>query len=306
MNTVITMDGNHDKKQSSAILVEDGLISAVGDQESLEKLAPNARLDTSFENEVVVPGLIDPHIHMILGALIYSRPFIPPWDMPTPDGLVKAAENKVAFLERLAELNEEHANDDPLIVYGYHNLVHGDIYKSDLDKISSGRPIFVWHYSAHDFYLNSAALTWSEITAETANEVEGIDLDDEGELTGRIYEHAALYLFKSLASELLTPGNIAKGWNGFEKLLMQSGVTSIAELGYGLFGKNMEDLYYTLEYTKDDNYHLYLVPEHRAFYKKYGDESPQVILEMASEETERGDPVILPQVKFFTDVYEHS
>jgi predicted amidohydrolase YtcJ len=41
----------------------------------------------TFEDSVIVPGLIDPHVHVVLGALQYNLPITPPWPMATPHGM---------------------------------------------------------------------------------------------------------------------------------------------------------------------------------------------------------------------------
>ena len=301
---IVTMEP--DTPSTEAVVVQDGLIVDLGTTEQLQSKYPQAELDDAFQDQVIIPGLIDPHVHMLMGALIYSLPFAPPWDMETPAGMVKGLDDKAAFLERLKELEAEQKGDDPLIVYGYHNLVHGDLDKHDLDTVSESRPVLIWHYSGHDFYLNSAALEWADVDKSLLEEYEGIAVDDEGELTGRLIEDAPKHLFEKLSFELLSPSNVSQGFSGFEKMLLQAGVTSVAELGYGLFGKGLEDFYYWLEYTDDDAYDLYLVPEHRAFYKKYGAETPAKVLSLAEKSAGKGDPKVLPQIKFFADAAFYS
>ncbi len=302
--TIVTMDESVPKAQ--AVYVKNGNILDLGSEQVLQQRYPNAGIDRTFSDSTLIPGLIDPHVHMILGALIYSRPFVPPWDMETPNGLVKGLPSKQALIDRLKELDSELDEGEPLIAYGYHNLVQGDLRRQDLDSVSSSRPVLIWHYSGHDFYLNTHALEWAEVDASLHEKYEGIALDENGELTGRIFEDATEYLLVKLGLHLLTPSNIGKGFSGFEAMLAKAGVTSVAELGYGLFGKTLEDSYYLLEYTKSDPYHLYLVPEHRAFTKKYGDKAAQEVKSLASKTASRGDPQVLPQVKFFTDAAFYS
>ncbi len=301
---IITMDES--KPLAQAAVVQDGIIRFVGDLSSAKQSHPNAVIDETLAEHVIVPGFIDPHVHMILGAMIYSRPFVPPWDMPTPNGLAKGLPDKAALLDRLKQLDAELEDDEPLIAYGYHNLIQGDLNRHDLDQVSTTRPILIWHYSGHDFYLNSKALDWADVTLELEDEFEGIGIDDRGELSGRIYEDASMHLFTKLAPHVLTPGNIGDGFSGFENMLAEAGVTAVAELGYGLFNQTLEDSYYFLEYTKSDPYKLFLVPEHRAFSKKYGDDAAQEIVQLASEKADRGDPQVLRQVKFFTDAAFYS
>lgn len=303
-DTIITLDESLPEAQS--VYVIDGRIQQLGNAEELARLHPNAKLDDTFANRILIPGLIDPHIHMILGAMIYSRPFVPPWDMETPDGIVKGLPTKEALLARLKKLDQELDQGEPLIAYGYHNLVQGDLSRHDLDTVSTTRSILIWHYSGHDFYLNSNALEWADIESSLHRQYEGIVLDDSGELTGRIYEDATQFLFTKLSLHILTPSNIDKGFSGFESMLAKAGVTSVAELGYGLFNQTLEDSYYLLEYTKSDPYHLYLVPEHRAFRQKYGDDAAREVKALAEDIASNGDPQVLPQVKFFTDAAFYS
>ncbi|MFT6408083.1 MAG: putative amidohydrolase YtcJ [Arenicella sp.] len=301
---IVTMDPA--TPQAEAVYLLDGKINQLGSVDQLKIAHPGATIDTTFARQTLIPGLIDPHVHMILGAMIYSRPFVPPWDMETPSGLVKGLPSKTALLERLKELDRELEPGEPLIAYGYHNLVQGDLVREDLDGVSISRPIVVWHYSAHDFYLNTEALKWADIEASLHQKFEGIALDANGELTGRVYEDATQHLLTRLGLHILTPANIGKGFSGFEAMLAKAGVTSVAELGYGLFNQTLEDSYYFLEYTKSDPYHLYLVPEHRAFNKKYGDKAPQEVQSLAEDVADAGDPQVLRQVKFFTDAAFYS
>jgi predicted amidohydrolase YtcJ len=301
---IVTMDPS--TPQAQAVYVLDGKIQQVGSVEQLVTAHPSASKDATFAQQTLIPGLIDPHVHMILGAMIYSRPFVPPWDMETPNGVVKGLPSKQALLDRLKQLDQELDAGEPLIAYGYHNLIQGDLVRQDLDSVSTTRPILVWHYSAHDFYLNTAALEWANVEASLHQQYEGIGLDANGQLTGRIFEDATEFLLKKLSLHLLTPSNISKGFSGFERMLAKAGVTSVAELGYGLFNQTLEDAYYFLEYTKADPYHLYLVAEHRAFRKKYGEQAAQKIKSLASEIASSGDPQVLPQVKFFTDAAFYS
>jgi predicted amidohydrolase YtcJ len=233
--------------------------------------------------------------------MMYGLDWVPPWDMPHPDGLVEGLTTKAELLQRIAEHASRKTDDAPLILYGYHNLVQGDIDRQDLDEISDSRPIIIWHYSGHDFYMNSAALELFQITPYMHNQFEGVALDENGDLTGRVYEDAVAPLLPKLAPYLLNPQHIEKGFNGFEKLLIQGGVTTVAELGYGIFGREFENQVLDQHYTDDDPYDLYLVPEHRAFAQEFGEESAKVIADLAIE-----DPRILPQVKLFADAAFYS
>ena len=302
--TVITMEAG---EIAGAVAVEENRIVAVGSRADLEGQFAGAQVDESFIGKTIVPGLIDPHIHMALSSLQYATPLTPPWPMATPDGMVRGLPDRAAFFQRLAEIESDAPDGEPLIVYGFHNLVHGDLHKSDLDAVTEDRPLVIWHYSSHDFYLNSAALAWAGIDASWHDEFEGVDLDENGDLTGRIYEDAIGALMRSIGPILLAPDRLSRGLDGFSGLLRSGGVTTVADLGYGIFTLPLENANIAGNWRSPEHsgYRLYLVPEHRAFDAAFGDDRVTNVLGMVSGEISTPAPV-LPQVKFFTDAAYYS
>ncbi len=300
--TILTVDSK--RPMATAVLVDKGgEIVEVGDFAAMKKIYKGATVDARFAGKTITPGLIDPHIHMVLGSMMYGLDFIPPWDMETPKGTVKGLPDKASLMAKIAEF-EKAAPEGPLFLYGYHNLVQGDLTRKDLDKITTDRPLYIWHFSGHDFYLNSAAIAHAKLTPSLADKYHGVGLDENGELNGRIYEDAGLALFATIGPILLAPAHIEKGWSGYEKIFARSGVTTVAEMGYGLFGRGLEDVYIQAYYSEDDNYRLYLVPEHRAFTKEFGADSVDQMLAMSADKTRR--PRVLNQVKLFTDAAFYS
>ncbi|MEM7330086.1 MAG: amidohydrolase family protein [Pseudomonadota bacterium] len=303
-NAIVTMDA---ATAGDAIAVRDGRILAVSARDDLETRYQGATIDESFRDKIIIPGLIDPHVHMGLSSLQYATPLTPPWPMATPNGMVRGLPTRDAFFERLREIEADATGNDPLIIYGFHDLVHGDLVKSDLDAITTQRPLVIWHYSSHDFYLNSAALEWAGIEASLHEEFEGVDLDQNGELTGRIYEDAIPALMHKVGPILLAPDRLAAGLEGFSALLREGGVTTVADLGYGIFTLPLEDANIRSNWRSIDHagYRLYLVPEHRAFEAAFQEARVETVVKMVAGEIETPAPV-LPQVKFFTDAAFYS
>ena len=302
---IVTM--NEAQPSAQMVAVAEGRILAVGSRDDLTATYPRAEVDTTFTDKILVPGLIDPHIHMGLSSLQYATKLTPPWAMATPDGVVEGLSTREAFLERVAELVSDAPASEPLIIFGYHNLVHGDLVRADLDTITTELPLIIWHYSSHDFYLNETAIAWAGVTAELHEQFEGVDLGPDGEPTGRIYEDAIPYLMQKMGPYLLAPERLSEGMLGFSALLRSGGVTSVADLGYGIFGRALEDANIAGNWVSPEHsgYRLYLVPEHRAFSREFGDGAVQAVADMLAGELPTPAPV-LPQVKFFTDAAFYS
>ena len=261
--TVVTVDAAN--PTAEAVAIRDDIIIGVDSLANLERQFPKAQIDEKYGSAVIIPGLIDPHVHMTLGAMMYGLDWVPPWDMQHPNGVIEGLGNKTKLLQSIKSFSLQNSGDNPLILYGYHNLVQGDITKTDLDAISNTRPIILWHYSGHDFYMNSKALELFEITSDLHKTYEGVAVDAAGNLTGRIYEDAVAPLLPKLGPYLLNPKHIQKGFNGFESILTRGGVTTAAEMGYGIFGREFENQVLDAHYNHEAPYTLYLVPEHRAF-----------------------------------------
>lgn len=303
--TILTM--NTASEQAEAVAVRDGIILSVGGLSNLTDAYPGATQDDTFSDHVITPGLIDPHMHVLLGGLMYGQPFATPWPMATPGGATRGYPSRGAFLERLNEITKEAPEGDaPIFVYGYHNLIQGDLTRGDLDAITSERPLFVWHYSGHDFYLNSKALDFIGAAPELHNTYEGIGLDETGELNGRIYEDAIGILLEKIGPYLFDPQNIQRGLESYFTILREAGVTTTADLGYGIFGRPLENQIISANWDIErSNFRLYLVPEFRALAAEFGEDSPNAVAQMVSGEITTPAPV-LPRVKFFTDAAFYS
>ena len=274
---------------------------------SLSQIIPAPQSMTTFEDQIIVPGLIDPHMHVLLGSLQYSMPFATPWPMAGPDGMMPGYDTREAFLARLAEIvAAAPAGDKPIFIYGYHNLVQGDLVRADLDAITSDRPLFIWHYSTHDFYLNSKALDYAQVDASMHEQFEGVDLDENGELTGRIYEDALPFLFRNISQDVFNPLAIGRGANDYFSIMRRAGVTTTADLAYGAFGRPVEDGVIAATWSLEKSgFRLYMVPEYRAFDAEFGEEAPDMVAKMAAGDIATAAPV-LPRVKFFTDAAFYS
>ena len=303
--SIITMDEGLGEVEMVA--VAEGRVLAVGSAAELSGAYPAAMRDETFADKTLVPGLIDPHVHMGLSSLQYATKLTPPWEMATPDGVVEGLPDRAAFLGAVRDLVGAHKGDGPLVVFGYHNLVHGDLVRADLDAITTDIPLIIWHYSSHDFYLNENAIAWASVTADLHGQFEGIDLGADGEPTGRVYEDAIPYLFQKMGPILLAPDRMAEGLEGFSELLRSGGVTTVADLGYGIFGRALEDANIANNWVSPEKagYRLYLVPEHRAFTAEFSAGAPEAVSQMLGGEIATPAPV-LPQVKFFTDAAFYS
>lgn len=297
---VITMRGEGEIVE--AIAVKDGVIIDFGLFTEVLTLYPRAQVNDTFEDMVVLPGFIDPHMHVVLGGMLYGHPLAPPWPMAVSGGMIEGYPNRMLFLERVQEIvDEAPADASPVVVYGYHNLVQGDLHRNDLDRITEDRALIVIHYSAHDFYLNSVALGAIGATPELQKQFHGIEVSDDGELTGRIYEDAALMVLQKMGHVLMAEKVIDAGLDRYFRIVREAGISTTAELAYGIFGRGLENEVIRRNWNRSEpDFRLYLVPEFRAMKREFGDDAVASIEGFLSGAISTPAPV-LPRVKFFTD-----
>ena len=156
---IVTLDP--DRPSATAVAVLGDRILAVGSVEDLKSAAAGQpfTVDETLADKVITPGLIAQHDHPLLTGLTMVSEIIAIEDWVLPSGVVPAAKNPDEYRKRLAEADAKLKDPDALLVtWGYHPLFHGPLTRADLDRISSGRPIIVWHRSAHEFIVNTKAL----------------------------------------------------------------------------------------------------------------------------------------------------
>lgn len=212
--------------EATAVAVAEGRIVAVGSPADL-----TGHVDDTFDDAVLVPGLIDQHLHPILGASTLMTEVIAIEDWVLPQRTFPAAHSAEEYRRRLADA--ERGLDDPdewLFSWGYHKLWHGDLDRSALDEISADRPLVVWQRSCHEWYLNTAAVTALGLTAEQmADRGPASDMVDFA--AGHWWEAGMNLLLPSLTPVFMSPQRLADGLRQLVGYLHANGVTAINEPG---------------------------------------------------------------------------
>lgn len=235
---VVTVDDEMSTAQ--AVAVDDGLIVAVGslDEVTAELGDRVHTVDTTFADRVMLPGLIDQHLHPILGATTLATEVIATEDWVLPDRSYPAAHSNAEYLLKLSEADErmrvdEVAEDEWLFSWGYHQLWHGDLNRHVLDSVSATRPIGVWQRSCHEFYLNTAGLQALGILDDGWGE--GVDpeiLATADVAAGHFWERGFFnLLFRLLTPMLCSPERLQRGLRQMVRYLHQNGVTAFNEPG---------------------------------------------------------------------------
>ncbi|MCB0993135.1 MAG: amidohydrolase family protein [Acidimicrobiales bacterium] len=221
--------------QATAVACRDGRVVEVGSLESMRPWLDRHEhvVDERFADLVMLPGLIDPHVHPGMASLLLAMHWITPEPWTLPAGSIDATESNAQYLERLAALIAAHP-DGPLITFGFQSLWHGEVTRSDLDALDASRPVVLWQRSFHELRCNTSALEWLD-AFEGAKWDPHIDTD-----TGRLYESGMVWGLRTLVPHLVGGGRFQQGVREVAQLCIDRGVTTIADAGYGIVDFDLE------------------------------------------------------------------
>jgi len=231
---VITM--TESMPTAEAVAVADGRIVSVGTLESLKPWLNQYphEIDNTFADKIIMPGLIDPHVHPSLPAVLTQFPFLAPDDWHLPTGDFPGAMTPEAYEAQLKELVAAHPDWDlPFVVWGYHQLWHGIIRRADLDALFPDKPVILWHRSFHEIISNSAGLEWLGISEEQFQNIPGSNWSE-----GHFWESGAqtLLAVSQLSKLMFRPDRYKQGMINFFNMMHHSGVTTVLDMGVGIFG----------------------------------------------------------------------
>ena len=293
--TIVTM--NPDKPRARAVAVRDGRIVAVGSLAEVQTaLGPGFHaVDERFAEKVLMPGFIDNHLHPSMAALLLPMRFATPFDWSLPGREVVGIRDPEAWRARLRELEAQEPEGEWLFVWGYHGLFHGPLSRADLDAISISRPMVVWHRSFHEVVLNSAALSALGLDAAAVAGHPQVDL-----ARGHFYETGLEVAFAPLAPHLLSPRRFAQGLSLTRQSIHQGGITTIADMAFGLTDGDAELSAYQAMLGGDDvPFRTLLVPDGRRPLAQGAEAARAQLARWAAQD--EGKVRFLPQVKLFAD-----
>ncbi len=292
---IVTMEGNPGETVEAVVTISDS-IAFTGSMSEAESKFPEAK-KYDLDGQVLLPGLIDNHLHPGLGAILLPLHWITPeeWNLPN-DRKVNATLGKENFLKELQKLVDEFESEDEIIqVFGYSQYFHGSIYKEDLDKISSSIPINLFHRSFHENIFNSAALEYYGYTKENMDDPQadyekGIVLENFQQLDFLYQRWLPTFGIEDWKAGLAE----------VTELLLQNGVTSVHGPG-GFLGATPEQVDATYEAFSKSAARSYFSSDIRPWVLEGG---PQGAIENINETAGRNDAHIIyltDQIKLFLD-----
>jgi predicted amidohydrolase YtcJ len=217
---IYTLDAKQPWAQALAIRADK--IVAVADDAAIEKFRHPGTKVIDAAGQLVLPGLVDCHIHFLDGSLSLGRVNL------------EGAKDVPDIQQRLRDYAAKHPGTDWLLGRGWDYAMFGAETlpnKKYLDELFPDRPVFLEGYDGHTYWANSKALAVAGVTRDTPDPPNGVIVRDPitHEATGTLKEAAEDLVAKALP-KLSRAEKLAALRDGI-KWANQNGLTRVHSAG---------------------------------------------------------------------------
>lgn len=233
---ILTMESEADRPE--AVLVEDGMIRAVG---ALGQIAPQAGAEVEMadlKGHTLLPAFIDAHSHFTACAnALLQAP-------------LEEASDFSEIGRKIAAFIKENAVEPGAWVFGKgydHNQLAEKAHppRQILDEAAPQNPVVIQHQSGHMGVFNTRALALLGVTEQTQPPVGGMIGARDGKLTGYMEENAFLQSLQKVPMPTAEKLNAA-----FQEAQRRYASHGIATLQEGMMIGEMAPLYESLLQNK--------------------------------------------------------
>lgn len=179
-NAVFT--GHSEQPGPASIAIAGNKILAIGSEEEIKAFADEKTKIYSFQDQLIMPGFHDFHLHIMDGAVAMNSAHL------------FSARSEAEALEMIREFAES-GPDEPWVIGTTWDAGYWDTQqlpnRHSLDRVVSDRPALMFHAEGHYVWVNTKALEIAGINRDTPNPPFGIiGKDENGEPDGLLYEKA--------------------------------------------------------------------------------------------------------------------
>ncbi len=218
-NAIFTSTG--DDTFAGAVAVQGNKIVYVGPAEGAEAFkGPDTRV-LDLGDKMVAPGFHDSHLHFFQSAM-YRSPYV----------VFCEGRSEQDCVDALEAVENVRSKDDWMICYGWYHSLWDEPHepsKKSLDAKYPDRPVCMHSGDAHTLWVNSKGLEKLGITKDSVPPKGGkYGKDENGELTGIIYETAGLALTRKFMQ--FSDDEVHAAFLQFIKDLNAQGITSVCDM----------------------------------------------------------------------------
>ena len=180
---------NREQPWAEAVAIRGDRFVAVGNSQDLDQMLDDDTVVIELDRRLVLPGIIDSHIHFLEGSLLLDRVQL----------------DEATSLEEMKDIVRLFAEANPeaswIVGHGwYYSYVDGGRLptRQDLDEVVADRPVFLVAYDGHTAWVNSKALAVAGLDRQSKPLGPGEIVRDAetGEPSGALKEEGAIALVR--------------------------------------------------------------------------------------------------------------
>ncbi|KAI5677020.1 hypothetical protein M9H77_07970 [Catharanthus roseus] len=214
---------------AEAMAIRKGRIIHVGNYSSIKDLSGSETKMLNLEGKIVVPGLIDSHVHLIFGGLQMVRVEL------------RGVNSKDLFVSKVEEAVRNMEHGSWLLGGGWNNdLWGGELpMASWIDDITPHNPVWLSRMDGHMGLANSLALKHAQVSNYTRDLVGGAIMRNiNGEPTGLLIDSAMKLILACIPEVTINErrGALLRA----SSLALARGVTTVVDFGRYFPGASAE------------------------------------------------------------------
>ena len=202
-------------KFAQALAIRDGRVLAVGSDGAIAKLQGPATKVVDARGGAVTPGLIDTHVHFMMGSATLDQ------------ADVNGARDPATLQAKVKAFADAHPERPWILGFGYFS---DSLTAKDLDAVTGDRPAIMRAGDGHSMLANSKALALAGITADRPDPEGGKFVRDaSGKPTGLLLETAQGIAAAAVPAE--TEADAMRMLALGTQAALSAGVTQIVNVG---------------------------------------------------------------------------
>ena len=295
---IITMAGES-FSQVEAVAEQDGNIVFTGTlTEARQGFAKARQFD--LKGKTLMPGFIEPHVHPSIAALVLPSEIIAPYDWVFPNGIKKGVRDPAGYKKRLEQsINSSQIDSKNLfMIWGYHQLWHGDLSRQLLNQLAPDKPVAVIHRSFHEIFFNDRAIELIGLQEESFKGNPQVNWRK-----GHFFENGWMTIAPRVAPFLVGSKKYMVGLDLMSQLIQKNGITTIAEPGFP--GTDFKTEYGLLSHymTQQPPFNVYLIANGTKLYRGFSDNQKAMdwIDKLPTQYNTDNIEFLPKQVKLFAD-----
>jgi len=223
--TIITLE--EELPFAEAMLVEDGIIKAIGTNEEIINLNSDIIKIVDLNGATILPGFIDPHTHVALSAFLDN--------MVDLSGFTHKTNQEV--WNHLRKVVKTKKAGEWIVCKGIDPILVEDLITPNiafLDEIAPENPLIMISQSLHTYWVNTKTFEKVGITKATKDpsKTSYYEKDDKGNLTGLIAEQEAFIpILERLKKDVLTSKDLINSTIKVLNEYAKNGNTTVVSAG---------------------------------------------------------------------------